>query len=79
MICAESVLHVGYICCEKCCSVTDPAESSGILDLPLNKNALHKDALAMEHWLCLSKDLNGRRILSKLRMWSQISCRDGST
>ena len=50
-----------------CGSVSDPAKWSGILDLPLNKNALYKDAFAMEHWLNQSKDLNGRRILSKLK------------
>ena len=55
-------------------SVSDPAELSGILDLPLNK-----DAFAMEAWLSLSKDINGRRILSKLRMGSQISYESGST
>ena len=62
-----------------CGSVADPAESSGILDLPLNKDALFKNAFAMEHWLSLSKDIYGRRILSKLRMGSQISCRNEST
>ena len=60
-------------------SVSDPAESSGILDHPLNKDALYKDAFPMEHWLSLSKDLNQRRILSKLRMGSQIGYRNGST
>ena len=54
-------------------SVSDPAESSGILDLPQNK-----DAFAMEHWLGPRKDLKERRILSKLRMGFQISCRNGS-
>ena len=55
-------------------SVSDPAELSGILHLSLDKNAF-----AMEPWLSLSKDINGRPILSKLRMGSQISCRNGST
>ena len=55
-------------------SVSDPAELSGILDLPL-----YKDAFAMEPRLSLSKNTNGRRILSKLRIGSQISCRNGST
>ena len=56
-----------------CGSVSDPAESSGILDLPLNK-----DDFTMEHWLSLSKDINGKhtRILSKFRMGC---CRNGST
>ena len=62
-----------------CGSVSDPGEWSGILDLPLNKDALYKDVFAMKHWLSLSKELNGKRILSKLRMGSQISCRNGST
>ena len=84
MICAEaeSVLRVDNICCEKCCFMwfcICPAESSGILNLPLNKDPLYKDAFAMEHWLSLSKDSSGRRLLSKLRMGSQISCRNGST
>ena len=57
-----------------CGSVSDPAESSGILDLPLDK-----DAFAMEHWLSPRKDINGKRILSKLRMGSQISCKNRST
>ena len=59
--------------------VSDHAELSGILDLPLNKDALFKDAFAMEPWFSLSKDINGRCILSKLRMGSQISCRNRST
>ena len=29
-----------------CSSVSDPAESSGILDLPLNKDALYKEYFA---------------------------------
>ena len=60
-------------------SVSDRAKLSTILDQPLNKDALFKDAFAMEPWLSLSKDINGRRILSKLRMGSQISCRNEST
>ena len=60
-------------------SVSDPAELSGILDLPLNKGALFKDGFAIEPWLSLSKDINGRCILSKLRMGSQISGRNGPT
>ena len=60
-------------------SVSDPAELSGFLDLLLNKDALFEDAFAMELLLSLSKDINGRRILSKLRMGSQISCRNGLT
>ena len=55
-------------------SVPDRAEFSGILDL-----SLKKDAFAMEPWLGPSKDVNGRHILSKLRMGSQISCSYGST
>ena len=51
-------------------SVSDPAELSGIFDLLLNKNALFKDAHAMEPWFSLSKDTNRRRILSKIRMGS---------
>ena len=43
-------------------SVSEPAELSGILDLPLNKDFLFKDAFAMEPWLSLSKDINGRCI-----------------
>ena len=65
MMCAESVFHVEYICCEKCGiigSVSDPAELSEILDLPLNKDTLFKDSFAMESWLSLSKDINKRRI-----------------
>ena len=54
-------------------SVSDPAESSGIPDLPLNKDALYMDAFAMEHWLSLSKDLNGRRISLKLRMGLKLA------
>ena len=42
--------------------VSDPAESSKILDLSLIKDALFKDAFAMEPWLSLIKDINGRRI-----------------
>ena len=34
-----------------CGSVSDTAESSGILDLPLNKDALCKDAFAMDNGL----------------------------
>ena len=67
MICAESVLHFGYVCAKSAVlngSVSDPAELSGILDLPLNKDAPYKNAFAMKHWLSVSKDLNGRRILS---------------
>ena len=60
-------------------SVFDRAELSGILDLPLNKDVLFKDAFAMEPWFSVSKDINGRSILSKLRMGSQISCRNRST
>ena len=45
-----------------CGSVSDPAESFGILDLPLNKDALYKDAVAKEHLLSLSKDSNERCI-----------------
>ena len=45
-----------------CGSVSGPAELSGILDIPLNKDALFKDAFAMEPWFSLSKDINGRRI-----------------
>ena len=45
--------------------VADSGELSGIVDLPLNKNAF-----AMEPLLNLSKDINGRSILSKLKMWS---------
>ena len=60
-------------------SVCDRAESSGILDLPLKKDALFKDAFAMEPWFSLSKDANGRCILFKLKMGSQISCRNRST
>ena len=55
-------------------SVYDRAELSGILDLPLNKVAF-----SMAPWFSLSKDINGRCILSKLRMGSQISCRNRST
>ena len=51
-----------------CDSVSDPAESSGILDVPLNKDALYKDDFTMEHWLSPSKYINGKRILSKLKM-----------
>ena len=59
-----------------CDSVSDSAESSAILDLPLNKDALYKDAFTMEHWLSPSKYINGKRILSKLR----VGCyRNGST
>ena len=54
-----------------CGSVSDPTESSGILDLHLNK-----DDFTMEHWLNLSKDINGKRILSKLTMGC---CRNRST
>ena len=39
-------------------SVSDHAELSGILDLPLNKDALFKDTFAMEPWFSLSKDIN---------------------
>ena len=60
-------------------SVSDRAELSGILDLPLNKDALFKDAFAIEPWFSLSKDINRRCILSKLKMGSQISCRSRST
>ena len=31
-----------------CGFFSDPAKSSGILDLPLNKDPLYKDAFAME-------------------------------
>ena len=55
-------------------SVSDQAELSGILDLPLNKNVF-----AMEPWFSLSKDINGRCILSKPRMESQISYGNRST
>ena len=61
-----------------CGSVSNPDESTGILGLPLNKDALFKDAFEMEHWLSLSKDINGWRILSELRIGSPISCRNGS-
>ena len=47
-------------------SVSDRAKLSGILDLHLNNDSQCKDAFAMEPWLSLSKDINGRRILSKL-------------
>ena len=60
-------------------SVSDRAKLSGILDLPLNKDALFKDAFAMEPWFSLSKDINGRCVLSKLRIGSQISCKNRST
>ena len=60
-------------------SVSDRAELSGILDLPLNKDALFKNAFAMEAWFSLSKDINGSCILSKLRIGSQISYRNRST
>ena len=60
-------------------SVSDRAELSGILDLPLNKDALIKNAFAMELWFSQSKDINGRCILSKLRVGYQISCRNRST
>ena len=45
--------------------VSDSGELSGIVDLPLNKNAF-----AMEPLLNLSNDINGRSIFSKLKMWS---------
>ena len=57
-------------------SASDRVEMSGILDLPLNRDALFKDAFAMEPWFSLSKDINGRCILSKLRTGSHISCRN---
>ena len=60
-------------------SISDHAELSRILDLPLNKDALFKNAFAMEPLFSLSKDINGRYILSKLRMGSQINCRNRST
>ena len=60
-------------------SVSDHAKLSGILNLLLNKDALFKDAFAMEPWFSLSKDINGRCILSKLRMGSQSRCRNRST
>ena len=53
-------------------SVSDPDESSGIFDLPLNKDALFKNAFAVEPWLSLRKGISERRILSKFRMGSQI-------
>ena len=59
-------------------SVSDSAELSEILDLTLNKDALFKDAFAMKPWFSPSKDINGKCILSKLRMRSQISCRNRS-
>ena len=59
--------------------VSNHAELSGIQDLPLNKDALFKDAFAMEPWFSLIKDINGRCILLKLRMGPQISCRNRST
>ena len=62
-----------------CGSVSDSAELPGILDLPLNKDVLFKDVFAMEPWLNPSKDINGRLILLKLRMGSQISSTNGST
>ena len=46
-------------------SVSDLAELSGILDLPLFKNAS-----AIEPLLSLNKDIYGRRILPKLRKGS---------
>ena len=58
--------------------VSDRAALSGILYLLLNKDALFKDAFAMEPWFSLSKDINGRCILSKLRIGSQINCRNES-
>ena len=48
--------------------VSERAELSGIVDLSLNKDALFKNAFAMEPWFSLSKDINGRCILSKLRI-----------
>ena len=60
-------------------SVCDRSELSGILDLSLNKNALFKDAFAIEPWFSLSKNISERFILSKLRMGSQISFRNRST
>ena len=60
-------------------SVSDRAELSRILDLLPNKDALFKDAFAMEPWLSLNKVINGRCILSKLRIGSQISCRNRFT
>ena len=54
-------------------SVSDQAELSGILDLPLNKNALFKDAFAMEPWFSLSKDINGRCILLDLEWGLKLS------
>ena len=52
MICAETVLNVVYICCEKLCSKwLCLTELSGIRDLTLNKDALFKDAFAMEPYL----------------------------
>ena len=56
-----------------CGSVSDPAKLFVILDLPLSKDALYKDAFAMEHCLHPNEDINRRRILSKLRMGSEIS------
>ena len=38
-------------------SVSDRAELSGILDPPLNKNALFKDGFAVEPWLSLTLSL----------------------
>ena len=46
----------------QCGSVSDLAKSSGILDLPLNKDDLCKDTFAMEPWFSLKKDLNRRYI-----------------
>ena len=60
-------------------SVSDRAELSGLLDLPRNKDAPFKDIFAMEPWFSLSKDINRRCISSKIKMGSQISCRNRST
>ena len=49
-----------------CCSVSDFGELSGIINLPLDKNALFKNVFTIEPWHSLCKDINGRRILSKL-------------
>ena len=54
-------------------SVSDRAELSGILDLLLNKNALFKNAFAMEPWFSQSKNINRRCILSKLRMGLKLT------